>query len=60
MADLIVVHVDPEGEEYLLNRDHVLYARRIDAQSTGVTLRDGHTLLIQETLQVLRDRPARH
>ena len=54
MADLITVHRD--DEELLLNRDQIIFAVRGDATSTVITLRDNKTLVIKETLTVLRSK----
>ena len=56
MAYLIIVHQDSDNEEILLNRDHIIHARRVDPSTTQVVLRDDQSLLIKETLSALRSK----
>lgn len=57
MADLIIVHEAGGTEEILLNREHVIYARRPDSDTTVLTLRDGKVLMITANLAILRNKP---
>ncbi len=55
MADFILVHRAATGDEYLLNRDHLIYARRDPTGGAGsmIKLVGGESFAINEDLETL-------
>jgi len=56
MPDLIIVHRDSDNEEVLLNRDHIIFADRVDPSTTRITMTSDKAILVKETLAILRGK----